>query len=228
VVLGGGQGERPLPVHEGQEARLLALQELLHHAARARLAEGAPLHDLADGGLGGGGIRAEEDPLARGQAVRLDRKGAPPRAHESLGLLRVAEDPEGRRGDARLPHELLGEGLARLDPGGGFLRAEDAESLRLQPVGQAERQGGLGAHHHEAGPLAPGEGEETPDVLGRDGFVSAHLGRARVAGGAEDLGDLRALLELPGQGVLPPARAHDEEFHGGGSPGGRTRKTGES
>ena len=213
MVLGRGHETGGPPVHEGEQARFFSLQKLLNHAPRTRLAEGALLHHLGDRRLGIVYIRCSYDALTRSKAVRLDGPGPAAIAHEPLRLRGVVEHTKVRCRNFRFLHQLFREGLARLEPGRRPARPEDGDALRFQPVGEAHRQRRLGPDDDEAGPFFFGEGGDALGVLGGDGYVPPEGGGPRVAGSADDVIGPRALSQLPGQGVLAPAPADDDDFH---------------
>jgi hypothetical protein len=55
--------------------------------------------------------------------------------------------------------------------------------------------------------------EQRIDIRVLDIEVLRDARRAGVAGRRVNLGDLRALRQLPSQGVFPAAAAYDEEFY---------------
>ena len=80
-------------------------------------------------------------------------------------------------------------------------------------VHQPQGERGFGADDDQARLFLFRQCEETRDVFRTYGDVSPDLGRARVSGRADDLVHVRALVQLPGQGVLTPAPADNDDFH---------------
>ena len=62
-------------------------------------------------------------------------------------------DSVGGGGDVVTPHELLGEGLARLQPRGSLRGSEDAQAEAQELVYEAERERQLGADDGKLRPL---------------------------------------------------------------------------
>ena len=54
---------------------------------------------------------------------------------------------------------------------------------------------------------------EPADLVHRDRHTVGNLGDTRVAGGAIELRELRALAKLPAQGVLSAPRTDDQNLH---------------
>ncbi len=51
------------------------------------------------------------------------------------------------------------------------------------------------------------------EIAGIDGDAAGELGDAAVAGGAEDLRDLRRFVESPDEGVLATTSTDDQNLH---------------
>ena len=180
---------------------------------RACVAEGAVAEH---GSHRGGGLRtggAHHRALARGQTRRLDDQ-----------RLDVAVDVRQRRGqilegaarggrDAGRGHDVLGEGLRRLELRRRGARSEHGASLGAEAVGEPARERDFGADHREVDPMhVRGVGEAIQVVRG-DGKVGGELGGAGIARGAVEVGVGLLAAEGPAERVLPPAAADDQEPH---------------
>ena len=75
VILGGGERQGGLAVHQSEEAELLALQEFLDHQRRPGLAEDPVGHHAVDGRRGLGQRLGDHHALAGGKPVGLDHDG---------------------------------------------------------------------------------------------------------------------------------------------------------
>jgi hypothetical protein len=111
--------------------------------------------------------------------------------------------------------EVLGEGLAALQPRGGGGGAEHAQAGGAEQVDDAGHQRRLGADDGQVDVLVAGQFAQAFQVVGLDRHVAA-LGLERGAGVArrdQHFVHARRLGELPGQRVLAAAGTDDEEFH---------------
>ena len=86
----------------------------------------------------------------------------------------------------------------------------DARSLQL--VHQAIGQGLLGSHDHKVNVQPLGGLHYARHVLRRQRQVGGKLGGPKIAAGHPYTGDLRALTQAPGEGVLPAARSYYQDF----------------
>ena len=213
VVLAGIEQPDGAPIDQAEHAHLLAGQLLLDQDRRPRLAELAVDHHPLDRVQRVGGLLADEDPLAGRQPGGLDHAGILVGRHVGAGGIGVVEDPCLGGGDGHLPHDLLGEGLVRLELGGRLRRAEDPPLFGLQRIAEPRRQRALGSHHHEvdAIDLAPPAHREDVAHVHRLRARLAERGQAAVAGvGQPERAEAGGLLELPGERVLPAAAAHQQ------------------
>ena len=115
------------------------------------------------------------------------------------------------RSDRRRRRRPEGASLADLKPS---LLDEWAELVRrgeLRPASTAP--GRRAADDDQADALRCRCAHQTIEVRGRDLQVACDALGAGVAGGAEHLLHLRGRRDLPGQGVLAPAAAQDEDVH---------------
>ena len=140
-------------------------QPLLHHHGVARVAE-APLVEAGrqcrERVLAG---VADGNPLAGGEAVRLDH-AAPveleDEVEEVAAALPVPGAPTGG-GDTGPIHDLLGVRLAPLDLGGGRRGSEDGQARRVAGVGDARGERRIGTDHDQVDlPLAGQAGQRRP------------------------------------------------------------------
>ena len=223
VVLGGGEEQGRPAVAQGVQGDLGACEQFLDDDGCAGGAEGLLDEHVVNGGGRLGLVVAEQDALAQGQAIGLDGAAAAEGGGESAGGLGVGEaaGPGGR--DAVPFHELLGKDLRGLELGGLAVGPPDAQSVLLEEVHDAQRQGIVGADDGEVGAVFLDEGQQLGQILGverdtLDGRVVAVeplLGDAGVAGGAPEVGGVRGLGELPDQGVFAAAGTDHKEFHVG-------------
>ena len=183
VVLGQGQRPGDPAVAQGEQRALRAVHPLLE-----------------DERPGGGPDRGERlarrfrdrDPLARGEPVQLDDDGAA----ELVGpldrgvMVARLEAGEAWSRDAERIGQLAGEPLGRLQPGQRRGRAEARDALLRAAVGDAGHERRLRPRDDEVGPLVVG---------------------------VRDVGDQTHVVAVPparpGDRVLPPARADDDDAH---------------
>ena len=209
VVPRRGQGQDGLAVGEGEEARLLAVEELLDDDLAPRGAE-APAEGLVHGRLRRRLGPRHGDPLACGQAVGLDHDRGAVRRDPRLGGGGLGKAPVGGGRDAVPGAQVLGEALGSLDGGGFRVRSERLDAGLGQPVDQPVDEGLLGADDHMVDRLAPAERHQAVDVGGRDVGPARDLADPGVAGSAMERIDPGRRADAPAQRVLATARTDDE------------------
>ncbi len=216
VILRGGERQYGLVAGHDDEAHFLALQEFFDDDGAAGRSEAAAEHGggRLDRGLGG---RADHDPLAGGQPVRLDHHGQALGA--DVGRIEIVRR-KGRvacGGNAVAPEKFLGEGLGAFEARRRPRGTEAGAAGRGEAIDDAGDQRDFGADDGQGDVFARGKFEQGVDGVGRDVDI-AHLGLERRAGVArrdEDLVHARRLRAFPCQRVFTAAAADDEDFHGG-------------
>jgi hypothetical protein len=144
VVLGGAEGECGESVSQHEQARLLALQELLDHRFASAGEDGV---ERGVGFLAGGGHRHA---LARRQPVGLDHHGQAEGAVErGGGGGAVGRTDIAGGGDAGTRAQILGEALGALQLRRGPGRAEYRQPLGAQVIGKPCNQRRLWADHDQ-------------------------------------------------------------------------------
>ena len=164
---------------------------------------------------GGGAVGGDHDALAGGQSVVLDHPGGAEAIERRVEVGRGVDDLAVRGADAGRGHDVLGERLRPLDPGGVGGRAEAGDPGRADGVGDTEHQRHLGADDDQVGAATSRASATTasPDATST-AWVSAMLGDPGVAGGTEQLGDRRVSREGQEQGVFTGSGTDDEYAHG--------------
>ena len=100
---------------------------------------------------------ADDDALAGGQAVVLDDVGRGEPGQRGVEVGRVVDGHGGGGGHAGGGHDVLGEALGALDPGGRRARPEAGDPGGPHRVGDPGDQRHLGPDHHQVGPPACGQ-----------------------------------------------------------------------
>ncbi len=188
VVLGNGEGKGGCAVRESEEGELFAVEEFFEDEGGFGGSGEGSGEEVAGGGEGFAMGAAENHAFAGGEAVGFDDDLRGETGKLFGDLAEGGADGMGGGGDVLPAHEVLGEGLGSFEHGGGLGRAEDAEAVALEAVGEAERKGQLGADDSEGGALGEGEGDDGVGVGDGDGDTPGEGGDAGVAGQAEDLG----------------------------------------
>ena len=171
-------------------------------------------HDVVHGIQGFLGGLGHHHALAGSQAVGLDHQGRAQFDHGVLGFVGIGEDLAVGRGHTGAVHDVLGEGLAAFQTGTIGIRTEAGDAGLTHAVGDALGQGQFGTGHHQVDLFLAGQFHQAVQVSGVHRHVDGALtGRAAVAGGHKNFTYPRALLELPHQGVLTPARTDNQDAH---------------
>ena len=216
VVLGRREEHVALAVGEDEHAGLLAPEKVLDDDRRAGRAERAAFEEVAEGLAGGLARLGDHDALARREPVGLEDDRERLALDVGAGLVELAEPerPRGRGRDAVALHDALGERLRPLEPRRRLRRADDGHAGLAEPVRQPGHERDLGPDDDEVHAAVERERDEPVDVVGRDGHVLGDVGRAGVAGRAEEVGAAGAPGEGEGERVLAPTGADDEDGHG--------------
>lgn len=106
-------------------------------------------------------------------------------------------------------HEVLGEGFAGLEAGGGLGGAEDSEAAGGKLVDDAEGEGDFGADDGEGGVFDGDDVDEGVEIADVDGDAAGDLSDAAVAGSGDDFSDCRGFAERPDECVLAATAADD-------------------
>ena len=202
-----------LPVGEREDGTLLALQELFDDNHLAGRAKAIVHHHGVDGVLGFGAGGAHHGALAGRQARCLDHQRLRVARHVGQRLVGVVECARLGGGNARAAHDVFGEGLGRFDPGAGRGGPEDRMAGCRESVGQAGRQRRFRPYDGQVDPVVAGRVDQAVKVVRGDGEVAGELGRAGIAGGAEDFDRRVVAAEGPSESMLPPSAADDQELH---------------
>ena len=188
VVLGRPEGQCAMAVADDEERHFRTGQALLDHESAAGPAEPVVAHRVGDGRVGLGQGLGDDDPFARGQAVRLEHDGQSETAIADRGarrLGRVAGHESGSR-HAVAGHESLGEGLAGLEPGGGSRRTEQQQSLAREGIGHPDAERQLRADDGEVDALTAGQVDHRGGAGEVDGDRGGEGGGAWVPWTAQD------------------------------------------
>ncbi len=214
VILRRCERQHVAAIHQRDETRFLAFEELLDHDRIAGRAEATREHRLRRRDRLVARC-ADHDSLARRETVRLDDQRRTLRAHPGrVEILPRERGISGRR-DRVAAQEFLHVGLGALEPGGRTARPEAAQSGGHELVGDAEHQRPFGTDDRQVDLLGKRKAHQPRNVVGGDVHV-AHAGLARRSGIArrdEDLRDPRRLRGLPRERVLAAAGADDQDLH---------------
>src|SRR5580693_8055502 len=111
---------------------------------------------------------ADDNALARGQAVGLDDQRQPLRAHVVLIEVCGREGGETCGWNAMAVEKILGEGFRTLEPRGAARRAKAAPIGRGEAVDDAGDQRSFGSYDGEVDILGDGKLKQGLDIIGRD------------------------------------------------------------
>ena len=214
MVHAGGHGEDGFAIGKAEDRDLRAGEEFLDDDFAAAFAEDLFLHHRADGVFCFLAGMADEDSFAQGQAAGLDHDGEGGLGHTGQGGGGVMEHLVIRGGDAVPFHQVLSEGFAALDGGGGGVRAKGGDACFPEFIHSAQHQGVVGGHHHKVGLVFLGCCNDGLHIVGAAGDTDGILGDTGVAGHSKQLGGPGAFLQLTDNCVFPAAAANDQYSHG--------------
>ena len=215
VVSRSRQRDRIATIADRDEARLAAAEPLLDDDPRRRGI--GRRRQGQDRGLRLGRRFADRHALAGREAIGLDDDAASGRgqlAGERDGLGRVSERSRQRHAHPGGLGNVVAERLARLDPGRRRGRPEDGDTRVSQRIGHAGGERRLGSDDNELAGLATGKRQDRGRIQRVDPGDAADTRFLRdgVAPRCDDdLVDARLGGQLPGERMLAPAAAHDED-----------------
>jgi hypothetical protein len=210
-VLRGQQRHHGLAVDEAEERHLGPVEVGLQQYRVPTVQERARV------GAGDVEVGAHHHALARGQAVVLHDVRRGEAGERGVQVRRVVHHDGGRRADPGSGHDLLGEALRALDPGGGRARAEAGDAGRAHRIGRAGHERRLRADHDEICPPVDGERGHRGGIRRVDAAVLGHRGRTGVSRRAGQRRDAGVLREGENDGVLPSTGPNDQNAHVTGS-----------
>ena len=197
-------------VRDGEQRHLGTGHALLHHHHPSGVAEAAG-HEAGLERLAGLGLaRRHDHPLAGGQAVGLDRHGQAQLRHGGHAGVDAGHGDGPRGGDAGGRHDLLGERLAALEPGGGGSGPEGPDARGAHRVAHPGHQRRLGPDHDEVHPEGARQGHDPAGVREVDGDHLGVLADARIASGAEDPGAFGGSSQRPHESMLAASTSHHQ------------------
>ena len=214
VVLRRYQRNHALAIAHHQERQLFAHQALFQYDAGTSVAEHLAGEHLLRDVLRFVFRLRDDNTLTGGQPVGFNDNGRMKQTQGFRQFVLAAADRVFCRGDVVPLHELLGEALARFQPGGVARGAEDRPAAPLEFVDHSQSERQLGTNDSEIGAEAGGELHQRVDALeiGGDAFG---IGRdAAVARSAIQLLDPRRLPQLPDNRVFATTATEDEDLHG--------------
>jgi hypothetical protein len=202
-------------VDDGDEARFLADQKILDDDLRAGAAELASAQHAVQRGFGVCVARRNDHALARGEPVGLDHDRDFTRPHVVARGLVFRECAVSRRRNAMPSQEVLREGLRAFELCARGERTEALQAGCLEAIHDAADERYLGAHDRQLDPLGARELDQCREVVDRYRDVARLRfgGSAGIAGRHEHFRDARRLRELPGDRMLAPAAADDQDLH---------------
>ena len=153
VVLRRRQNLDLLPVREGEDGELLALEKLLDHDLAARVAQPAFGEHRPRGRRRLVPRRTDHGALAAGEPRGLDDEGHGVAGDVGERGRELGEALARRGGDAGAAHHVLGERFGRFEPRGRLRGSEDRPARRAQAIDEARGEGRLGTHDGEVDPV---------------------------------------------------------------------------
>jgi hypothetical protein len=110
-------------------------------------------------------------------------------------------------------HEVLGEGFAGFQLGGGASRAKDGPAARAEQIGDAVRQRSFRSDHGQVDPLLLSKGQSGLWIARVERGGVKLPGDAGIAWSAQDAVNTGITGEPPAQGVLARARSDYQNPH---------------
>ena len=158
-------------------------------------------------------VRQMMTPLPAARPSALTTTGREKRGSSSATSSRSVQAACAAVGMSCRRIKSLGEGLRGFKHRGGLCGAENAQTVGLEAIGEAEGKRDFRADDDQGGALGQGERNDGVRIRDRNGDAAAEVGDAGVAGKAEEV-DVGGAAKGPGKGVLAAAAADQEDLHG--------------
>ena len=156
---------------------------------------------------------ADQDALAKGEAVGLDDEWVDRVVDESVGVARRVKDGGVGNRNAGAVKEIGGPGLAGFEASSGGAGTERADTRVLQAVSQPQGAGVLRADDDQIRSVGYGPVHETGHVVSGQGDRRCNPGDGGVAGRAIEVRIRAVGVNPPAEGVLAAAASDDEDLH---------------
>ena len=214
VVLRRAADRRRLPVGEREHADLRPGEALFEHHFRPGLPQ-TPAEQAFRRRHRFVVTLREEDPLARRQPARLHHRPFAQLAggDGQPGGLRIPDDRVPAGGDAVAGAEVLGERLGGFEERRVPARAEAGDPPFGEPVAEPGGERRFRADDDQVRPLARREGRDAARVRGGHRREPGQPPDPGVARGGDQLSEVGALRNRPGEGVFPTAPADEQHPH---------------
>ena len=199
-------------VAEGKQRAFVAFEKFLNHHFRARLTKTARFHHRPQRVFGLGAVLTNHHALARGKSARLDHRRISAVLHIGERRIEFAETGVGGGFHAIFLHKILGETLAAFQLRRLAIGAENGEPCRLKNINDSFNQQRLCADKSQADVLFLRKRQQIGNARQRNIAHPLHRRRARIAGGDKNLPDAGILGEFPGERVLTPACANNQNI----------------
>ena len=199
-------------VAERQQRAFIAFEKFLNDDFIARIAKAARLHHRAHRRFRLGAVLTNHHALARGKSARLDHRRISAVLHIGERGIEFAETGVGGGFHAIFLHKILGETLAAFQLRRLTVWAENGEPCRLENINNPLDQQRLCADKSQADVLFLRKRQQIGNARQRNIAHPLHRRRTRIAGGDKNLPDAGILGEFPGERVLTPACANNQNI----------------
>ena len=212
MILGRTERQRACAVAQHEKRRFAADEQLFDDDAVAGMAEPLVGHHAVHFRFGVAQVRRNDDAFAGSQAVGLEHD----RERELAALedrdrlrCRIARSVSRGRHVVAV-HELLGEDLARLEPGGALHRSEQQIAARLERIRDPATQRQFGADNREIDLFAAHDLGDGTRIRRIDGNAARDAADAGISGSTNDLGNGAFGGQFPRQSVFAPPAADNQ------------------
>ena len=170
--------------------------------------------DVARVIAGRGPIRGDDDAFTGSQTVVLDDVGRAAMIEGRVDLTGLGNLDGGGGGHAGGGHDLFGECLRALDPGGGRGRSEHGETVVPQQIRRPRHQRDFGPDHHQVGLQHDGQFEYGTRLGDVHRVGGGQRRRSCVARSDMQIARRRVAAQGPQDGVFTSSGPDDEDAHG--------------
>src|SRR5215831_4950195 len=202
-----------ITIAKDHERGLFTCQKFFDDDFFSRFTKGFLHQDSVTNGHGSIDVRANDNALASGEAIRFDHIWRFLLCEIFFGRCRIREGSKRCRRNIVLMQNRFRKGFAAFQSSGRLVRSKDSQATRFKEVAYTQGKRQFRSDDCKIDFFFSSEISEFLDLLRPAGDALSQFSDGRAAWSAEEFGYFRTLADFPYQRVLAAAAADDQNFH---------------